>query len=102
MANLFPDGQERLEAVCVCPTMQPGDAIIHTRYLFHRTDPVRGGTGEGLEHGIGRYTVRYMPGSAPVDGAFMADGKIAFFDGKSIREQDRGIFPQVLLSEHRG
>jgi hypothetical protein len=63
--------------------MVPGDAIIHTRYLFHRSDDfsdegrahwdaaaaaATGGKGQPLL----RYSVRYMPGDAPIDFPFEA------------------------------
>ena len=58
MANLFPEGRARLEALAVVPQMQPGDAILHTRYLFHRTDPFRPGSAASRGPGICRYTCR--------------------------------------------
>lgn len=61
-----PAAAERLERIAVCPSMQPGDAIILSRWMFHRGDPFREGSKAAKGPGVARYSVRYMPGNACV------------------------------------
>mmetsp|Transcript_30881 Transcript_30881/g.103236 ORF Transcript_30881/g.103236 Transcript_30881/m.103236 type:complete len:105 (+) Transcript_30881:797-1111(+) len=64
MQSLSPDSHATLEAIKECPALQPGDAIIHTRFIFHRGDP------HTLEDGtpVARYSVRYVPASSQLEG----------------------------------
>lgn len=64
MATLSPQLNQRLEDLAVVPQMKPGDAIIHTRWLFHRTNGFSQGAATEKRQGIARYTARYMPASA--------------------------------------
>jgi hypothetical protein len=107
MSRIYKDGRDRLEAACVRPQMQPGDAILHTRFLFHRTDPFRKGSAALEGPGIRRYTVRYMPASARMTGVDrMGTFGLQFFKGQPISDLDPLRFPAVPVStsspgEHR-
>jgi len=87
MRELSPENHEKLEALKVTYDMEPGDAIIHTRYCFHRSDDF---TEEGKSHfysdtesqssptkkALLRYSIRYMPADS-----FIADGKLSTYFG---------------------
>lgn len=64
MRTLSPECHAALEAVKECPALQPGDAVVHTRFLFHRGDPF------AEPHGtpVARYSVRYVPESCELSG----------------------------------
>jgi hypothetical protein len=64
MESLSPECHTSLEAIKECPAMQPGDAIIHTRFLFHRGDPFVTSEGEP----VARYSVRYVPETCELEG----------------------------------
>eukprot|EP00596_Hydrurales_sp_CCMP1899_P002344 CAMPEP_0119040354 /NCGR_PEP_ID=MMETSP1177-20130426/10246_1 /TAXON_ID=2985 /ORGANISM="Ochromonas sp, Strain CCMP1899" /LENGTH=279 /DNA_ID=CAMNT_0007005317 /DNA_START=194 /DNA_END=1033 /DNA_ORIENTATION=+ len=62
METLAPDIHDKLEAMKVVYDMEPGDAIIHDRYLFHRSDSFHEDVDENLT--LNRYSIRYMPEEA--------------------------------------
>ena len=64
MQSLSPDSHAALEAIKECPALQPGDAIIHTRFIFHRGDPHTSEDGTP----VARYSVRYVPASSQLEG----------------------------------
>ena len=98
MAQLHPPSAARLEAIRLVPHMQPGDAIVHTRWLFHRTDPFVPGS-PGVEGpGIARYSVRYMPASGVLGGVVGFDAQRKPVPGQGrIDEADPDAFPKVRL-----
>merc|ERR1719221_998987 len=85
--------------------MKPGDAIIHDRYTYHRSDPFA--TNHTINRKIKhRISIRYMPANAkfyPLEG-FQGDAAIAeknMAKGDAISKAGE-YFPQVwpvLLSE---
>ena len=58
LAELSPEYNSRLDAMKVLHDMEPGDAIFHSRYCFHK--------GEQFDEGDTklRYSIRYMPADA--------------------------------------
>jgi len=62
--ELSPSCYERLLAVSVTHDMDPGDAIIWDRYLFHRGDPF---LEESNEQKL-RYSIRYVPSGVTARG----------------------------------
>lgn len=64
METLSPECHAALEAIKECPAFQPGDAVIHTRFLFHRGDPFAASDGRP----VARYSVRYVPATCELDG----------------------------------
>mmetsp|Transcript_23257 Transcript_23257/g.72721 ORF Transcript_23257/g.72721 Transcript_23257/m.72721 type:complete len:461 (+) Transcript_23257:687-2069(+) len=92
MAVSFEEGNRRLEERVLRPVLQPGDAIVHTRFTFHRTDPFRPGAANADE-GVARYSVRYMPSSAALKGVagFNEEGA-QFWKGERIGEADPSKF----------
>lgn len=100
LAEIAPEKAKRLERIAVIPEMQPGDAIIHTRYLFHRAEPFKEGTlGYSGETGIGRYSVRYMPGTAVVEPVAIEGKKVVFGEKVRLADADPTKYPSCILSE---
>lgn len=64
MKSLSPECYAALEAIKECPALEPGDAIIHTRFLFHRGDPFVASEGKP----VARYSVRYVPDGCELEG----------------------------------
>lgn len=62
--ELHPACNERLYEVSETYDMEPGDALIWDRYLFHRGDPFHAETDERKL----RYTIRYVPEGATAAG----------------------------------
>mmetsp|Transcript_33905 Transcript_33905/g.99913 ORF Transcript_33905/g.99913 Transcript_33905/m.99913 type:complete len:234 (-) Transcript_33905:67-768(-) len=64
LETLRPDCHDKMETLQQVYDLQPGDAIIHDRYIFHRaqqfTDPVEGRKA-GTKH---RISLRYVPADA--------------------------------------
>ena len=58
MAKLSPECERRLEECKLLHDMEPGDALLHSRYCFHRGEPFAVGEGKL------RYSIRYMPAHA--------------------------------------
>ena len=58
LAELSPEYNGRLDAMKALHDMEPGDAIFHSRYCFHK--------GEQFDKGDTklRYSIRYMPADA--------------------------------------
>ena len=64
LETLRPDCHKKMESMKEVYDLQPGDAIIHDRYIFHRahefTDPIIGKKA-GTKH---RISLRYVPADA--------------------------------------
>jgi len=64
LEKLAPDCHEQMEKIKAVYDLQPGDAIIHDRYIFHRTeaflDPIRGKKAGTKQ----RISLRYVPADA--------------------------------------
>ena len=105
MASLSPRNHRRLEGLKALHDMEPGDALVHARYCFHRGEPFReigaaaaaaanggeGGGGGGAATRVA-YSVRYERGDAKiVDNKFeraLRQGKVRGGD----RLSDGGAF----------
>jgi len=96
LAKIAPEKAKRLESVAVVPDMKPGDAIIHTRFLFHRADPFKDDT-TGV--GIGRYSVRFMPGTAEAQLCAVKEGKFVLGERIRLADADPAQFPSCILNE---
>lgn len=95
--EIAPEKAKRLEDIAVAPKMNVGDAIIHTRYLFHRGNPfVASSSGEKGE-GITRYSVRYMPGCATLQEILLEDGKLNYRDPAILTDADPRRFPTAIF-----
>ena len=82
------------------PDMQPSHAIIHTRFLFHRADPFKeegDGTSKAADIGVGRYSVRYMVGTAEAEKPVFADGKVVFGTKIRLADADPTHYPSCVL-----
>lgn len=81
--------------------MQPGDAIIHSRWLFHRSDPF---TEEGIQHFNGpgqkdplmRYSIRYMPEQSRLSSRFDQVIQGNQQNGRSLKEVGEAFHPLVF------
>jgi ectoine hydroxylase-related dioxygenase (phytanoyl-CoA dioxygenase family) len=93
--QLAPESAQRLEAVRDVPKMKPGDAIICTRFMFHRADPFVAGSEGESGPGVGRYSVRYMPGEAVVTPMRYVDGKIVGDPAFRLSDGDNSLYPAV-------
>jgi len=103
MADIAPEWNAKLEAIKEVPTLQPGDAIVQTRYLFHRMDPFADGSEAQRGPGIARYSVRYVPGNARLDGGFIfKDGKSVNLHGEIRNAAANGfpVFPKAVLQQN--
>ena len=58
LATLSPEYNRRLDALKLLHDMEPGDAIFHSRYCFHKGEPFDEGDTKL------RYSIRYMPADA--------------------------------------
>ena len=97
MESLSPETHQKLEDMKVIYDMQPGDAIIHDRWLFHRSDNFAEGTPKDTV--LNRYSIRYMPGEAlAYDNHFDPVYLDPKFKGKENMELNQygGYFPQVF------
>eukprot|EP00633_Aureoumbra_lagunensis_P004699 CAMPEP_0197315480 /NCGR_PEP_ID=MMETSP0891-20130614/38423_1 /TAXON_ID=44058 ORGANISM="Aureoumbra lagunensis, Strain CCMP1510" /NCGR_SAMPLE_ID=MMETSP0891 /ASSEMBLY_ACC=CAM_ASM_000534 /LENGTH=280 /DNA_ID=CAMNT_0042804447 /DNA_START=163 /DNA_END=1005 /DNA_ORIENTATION=- len=63
LANLNPEQNARVEAKKIIPSLKPGDAILHKRFVFHRSVPFTEGQGS-----VARYSVRYVPNDVVLQG----------------------------------
>lgn len=99
METLAPAVHSRLEDMRVVYDMEPGDAIIHDRWLFHRSDDFKRQEAEDVV--LNRYSVRYMSEDARAfDNGFdpvFKDEKHKGKDGHPLKSFG-GYFPQVFPS----
>eukprot|EP00536_Pseudo-nitzschia_multiseries_P012487 jgi/Psemu1/309166/fgenesh1_kg.479_\ len=61
LESLAPDYHDELETIKRVYDLEPGDAIVHDRYVFHRADPFRENENENEKF---RISLRYMPSDA--------------------------------------
>lgn len=72
LAKLEPTCHDYMEKMKRVYDLQPGDAIIHDRYLFHRSDHFREGLGGDTKQVTKqRISLRYMPS----DATYFNDGR---------------------------
>lgn len=125
METLAPDYHSILESMKVVYDMQPGDAIIHDRWLYHRADPFKkinsyistssGSSSSGVDTSatatvsetgyLNRYSIRYMPETARAYNVGLMkpeyteihfrDSKYTTFDGHPLSDFGTDYFPQV-------
>lgn len=102
METLSPECHAALDAIKERPAFQPGDAVIHTRFLFHRGDPF---VGSGSKP-VARYSVRYVPGSCELEGMNFVktpegDKKPVMLSGLCISDAgaEHGHFPPTEVGE---
>jgi Phytanoyl-CoA dioxygenase (PhyH) len=99
METLAPDVHSRLEKMKVVYNMEPGDAIIHDRWLFHRSDSFKNTEAEDVV--LNRYSIRYMSEDARAfDNGFdpvFKDEKHKGKNGQPLKSFE-GFFPQVFPS----
>uniref|UniRef100_A0A7S0L216 Phytanoyl-CoA dioxygenase n=1 Tax=Coccolithus braarudii TaxID=221442 RepID=A0A7S0L216_9EUKA len=90
MATLSPATHRRLERMKVLHQMEPGDALLHSRYCFHRS--------ETFAHGDLklRYSIRYMPEDARIfNNGFEAVLKAKRLQGGESLAACGEFYPQV-------
>ncbi|PQM57556.1 MAG: hypothetical protein CML47_10540 [Rhodobacteraceae bacterium] len=82
LATLSPKCNRLLESMKTLHDMEPGDAIFHSRYCFHK--------GETFDEGETklRYSIRYMPSSARL-----------FDNGHEIAIRKKGLSDGALISD---
>lgn len=99
METLAPAVHKKLEDMKVVYDMEPGDAIIHDRWLFHRSDSFKKTEAEDVV--LNRYSIRYMSEDARAyDNGFdpvFKDEKHKGKDGHPLKSFE-GFFPQVFPS----
>lgn len=115
METLAPDFHSVLESMKVVYDMQPGDAIVHDRWLYHRADPFKetktetgswSSSTSAAETGyLNRYSIRYMPETARAYNvglmkpeyteAHFRDSRYSSFDGHPLGDFSVEYFPQV-------
>lgn len=99
METLAPDVHKKLEAMRVVYDMEPGDAIIHDRWLFHRSDDYK--KKEAADVILNRYSIRYMSENARAyDNGYdpvYKDEKYVGKNGHPLKSFG-GYFPQVFPS----
>jgi len=96
--KLNPAASAKLEAIAQVPLMNPGDAIVHTRYLFHRAEPFKVGSAGAAGRGIARYSVRYMPSNALSANMRFENGQVITENIVALRDADEAVFPTALWS----
>jgi len=99
MAEIAPPKAKRLETVVVTPDMRPGDAIIHTRFLFHRADPFKHPDSTAARAGIARYSVRFMPANAMAAPCTSLGGKLTLGTHIRLADADPSQYPSCILQE---
>lgn len=99
MEKLAPDAHKKFEDMAVVYDMEPGDAIIHDRWLFHRSDGFKEKVSPDLV--LNRYSIRYMPEDArALDNGYdevYKDKKHIGKDGQPLKSFG-GYYPQVFPS----
>lgn len=97
METLAPQIHNKLEDMKVLYDMEPGDAIIHDRWLFHRSEKFNGIEDDDVV--LNRYSIRYMPADARAfDNGYdevYKDEKYKGMDGKQLKSFN-GYYPQVF------
>ena len=97
METLAPDIHSKLEDMKVLYDMEPGDAILHDRWLFHRSEKFKGAEEDDVV--LNRYSIRYMPADAKAfDNGYddvYKDEKYKGMDGQPLKSFD-GYYPQVF------
>lgn len=96
MEELSPETHQKLEAMKVVYDMEPGDAIIHDRWCFHKSDAFHEDVGEDVI--LNRYSIRYMPEDAiAFDNQYDPVYKDPKYEGKVATELKGygGYYPQV-------
>jgi len=76
MEHLDAAQNARIEARAVIPTMRAGDAILHKRFVFHRSQPIQTADAarSGARRSIGRYSCRYVPPDVTLEGITLVTG----------------------------
>eukprot|EP00968_Pinguiococcus_pyrenoidosus_P021986 scaffold2971_cov274-Pinguiococcus_pyrenoidosus.AAC.8 len=64
LAELSPEYNEKFEQLKETFDMEPGDALIMARYLWHRTDLFTEEGKKQVHEPLLRYSLRYMPGTS--------------------------------------
>lgn len=98
LAELDKLKNDHLESLALSPVMTAGDVILHTRWLFHRGNPFKHGSAAQKGAGIGRYSIRYMPGDALVEPIAFEDGKIVWRPRAVLSEAPEEDFPAVMMN----
>ena len=96
MEELSPETHQKLEAMKVVYDMEPGDAIIHDRWCFHRSDDFHEDVGKDVV--LNRYSIRYMPEDAiAFDNKYDPVYKDPKYEGRVATELKGygGYYPQV-------
>ena len=102
LQELSPELHNRCEALAERPMdMDPGDAIVHSRWLFHRSDPfsmdgVDHFNGPGKKEPLMRYSIRYMPEQSRLSSRFDQIIKDKQQNGKSLEEVGSAFHPLVF------
>ena len=96
---------EKMEAIGHVPDLKCGDVIFHTRWLFHKTDPLTDAGRIHYENNglsvLNRYSVRYVPGTARLPLSFVNELSILSEpsnSGKMLNEVDGAWYPEVWPS----
>jgi hypothetical protein len=80
---------ERMEGLKETHDLQPGDAIFHNRYLFHKGDPFSAESDvrerKGMKH---RISLRYMPADATYQRFDMGSSIDPVIDSKGLKTGD--------------
>lgn len=114
METLSPEMHMKLEKLKRTYDMEPGDALIHDRWLFHRSDPVQESRTDSSP--LHRYSIRYMPEDALLHDrqqgeaayrdrnivklrSIKKDGSLSELPLKAMGAWYPQVFPEVLAEE---
>lgn len=67
MESLSPEYHKNCQRLKETFNLTAGDAIFHSRWLFHRSDPFTREGEEKFKEPLLRYSIRYMPSQAKVN-----------------------------------
>lgn len=96
LAEIGPDYHSECEKLALrTMDMKPGDAIIHSRWLFHRSDPFSSVGAQSTKEPLMRYSVRYMPEAAIISSNFDAVVKANEQNGKNLKAIGSKFHPLV-------
>ncbi len=96
MASLSPECQAKLEASKALHDMEPGDALVHTRYCFHRGEPFTPAAIAAGRPTRLAYSIRYEAATAQIaDNKFEAALKAKGLRGGDPISRAGAYYPQV-------
>ena len=99
---LEPDSHEEMEKLTTVYDLEPGDAIIHDRYIFHKSHPFAESESDANKNKYKnkkrgtkqRISLRYVPADATFNNGMNKDPGVAIAI-KNLETGDSVSYPQV-------